>query len=129
MGFLDNLESSLNSLERQQERGDNSAHERRESERAAALAAAPWADQLKQSPYTKALMDQAAAAGHKIRAKVYMAWLGNTLRLEARGSKLELRPTAEGIRAVVLDGATEMSSKLIDLSGDPAQLLQEWLSA
>jgi len=126
MGFLDNLENSLKSLERVEER-DTSAHERRQSERETALATAPWAEKLKGSPYTSELMNKAAEAGHRIRAKVYMAWLGTTFRLEARGRKLELRPTPEGIRAVFLDGLDEVKSELIDLDGDPGKLLDEWL--
>jgi hypothetical protein len=127
MGFLDNLEDNLKSLERQDER-DTSSHDRREAERAAALATAPWAEKLKASRYIKELMDQAAAAGHRLRAKVYMAWLGSTLRFETRGQKLELRPTAEGVQAVFLDGADEVTSRPVDLSGDPAALLDDWVA-
>jgi hypothetical protein len=126
MGFLDNLENNLKSLERQDER-DTSAHERREAERADALAAAPWAEKLKASPYTSELMNKAAEAGHRIRTKVYMTWMGTTLRLEARGQKLELRPTPEGIRAVFLRGLDELKSQPVDLSGDPGELVREWL--
>jgi hypothetical protein len=126
MGFLDNLENNLKTLEREDER-DASAHERRESERASALAAAPWAEKLKSSPFTNDLMNKAAEAGHRIRAKVYMAWLGNTLRLEVRGRKLELRPVADGIQAVFLEGADEVRSHPLDLSSDPGTLLREWL--
>jgi hypothetical protein len=126
MGFLDNLENNLKTLEREDER-DPSAHERRESERASALAAAPWAEKLKSSPFTNDLMNKAAEAGHRIRAKVYMAWLGNTLRLEVRGRKLELRPVADGIQAVFLEGADEVRSHPLDLSSDPGTLLREWL--
>ena len=126
MGFLDNLENDLKNLERQDER-DTSAHERREAERAEALAAAPWAEKLKTSPYTNDLMNKAAVAGHHIRTKVYMTWLGTTLRLEARGEKLELRPTADGIRAVFLKGMEETKSRAVDLSGDAGELVREWL--
>ena len=89
MSFLDNLESTLKNLESREER-DPSANAKRESERAKTLAAAPWAERLKQSPYTQQLMNEAAAAGHKIRTKIYMAWLGTTFRLEARDRRLEL---------------------------------------
>jgi hypothetical protein len=126
MGFLDNLEDNLKSLERQDER-DGSAHERRQAERAEALAVAPWAEKLKTSTFTTELMNNAAEAGHRIRAKVYMAWLGTTLRLEARDAKLELRPTADGIRAVFLKGMDETKSRVIDLNGDPGELILEWL--
>ncbi|HXE12663.1 MAG TPA: hypothetical protein VN633_11115 [Bryobacteraceae bacterium] len=127
MSFLDNLENNLKSLENQEER-DGSAHQRREAERAATLAAAPWAEELKTSAYTKDLMNKAAETGHKIRAKVYMAWLGTTLRLEARGKKLELRPTSGGIQAAFLDGAEEVKLFPVNLQTDPAELLNEWAS-
>jgi hypothetical protein len=128
MGFLDNLENSLKSLERVEER-DASAHERRQSERENALMVAPWAEKLKTSPYTADLMNKAAEAGHRIRAKVYMAWLGSTLRLEVRGRKLELRPASNGINAVFLDGMDEVKTELIDLEDDPGRLLKEWLES
>lgn len=127
MSFLDNLENNLKSLERQEER-DGSAHERREAERAETLAAAPWAEKLKASEYTNQLMDKAAETGHKLRTKVYMAWLGTTLRLEARGKKLELRPTATGVQGVFLDGADEVKSFPVNLEADPSELLNDWAS-
>jgi hypothetical protein len=127
MSFLDNLENNLKSLENQEER-DVSAHQRREAERAATLAAAPWAEELKTSSYTKELMDKAAETGHKLRTKVYMAWLGTTLRLEARGKKLELRPTSTGVEAAFLDGAEEVKSFPVDLKADPTELVNEWAS-
>jgi hypothetical protein len=126
MGFLDNLEDNLKSLERQEER-DTSAHERRQAEREDALAVAPWAEKLKASPFTSDLMNKAAEAGHHIRTKIYIAWLGTTLRLEARGRKLELRPTADGVQAVFLEGLDEIKSRTIDLDGDPGELVHEWL--
>lgn len=126
MGFLDNLEDNLKSLERQEER-DTSAHERRQAERADALAIAPWAEKLKTSAFTKDLMNKAAEAGHRIRTKVYMTWLGTTLRFEARGKKLELRPGADGVRAVFLEGLDEIKSRPVDLSSNPAELVREWL--
>ena len=127
MGFLDNLEDNLKSLERQDER-DGSAHERREAERVDALAVAPWAEKLKTSPFTTELMNKAVEAGHHIRTKVYMAWLGTTLRLEARGRKLELRPAADGVNAVFMEGLDEIKSRTVDLSGDPGELVREWLA-
>ena len=48
MSFLDNLENSLKSLESREER-DPGERKRRESDRARALAAGPWADRLKTS--------------------------------------------------------------------------------
>ena len=128
MSFLDNLENTLKNMESREER-DPSAHLRRESDRAEVLATAPWAEKLKESPYTPKLMDEAAAAGHRIRAKVYMAWLGTTLRLEVRGRRLELRPTADGVVAIFLENNEQIRSEPLDLDGDPRALVTEWLAA
>ncbi len=127
MGFLDNLENSLKTLETADER-DPSAFERRERERARATAIAPWGEKLKNSNFAKQLCDKAVAAGHKLRAKVYLAWFDNTLRLEARGKRLELEPTADGIVAnfETLEGQHE--TRAIDLESDPQKLVEEWLS-
>ncbi|HZU24412.1 MAG TPA: hypothetical protein VFA04_02765 [Bryobacteraceae bacterium] len=126
MSFLDNLENNLKSLEREQE---NSAEDRRrqEEERARAVAAAPWAQRLKESDYTKRLMDAAVVAGHRRRMKVYISWIGTTLRLEARERRLELRPTAEGIQAVVLENGNEVSCRAVELGGEPAGLVADLL--
>ena len=105
MSFLDNLESNLKSMESREERGEED-HRKRESDRAQALAAAPWADKLKNSAYTKDLMTAATRAGYKSRCKVYMAWIGSTLKLEAREQKLELVPTAQEHRSGGESGRT-----------------------
>ena len=128
ISFLDNLENSLKSLENSDER-DGSERKRQESERERSLAAAPWAQKLKDSAYTKQLFEDAAVAGHRIRAKIYMAWLDNNLRLEARGRRLELRPTANGILAdfIEVDGASR--SRPVDLEGRPAELIEDWLNS
>jgi len=126
MGFLDNLENSLKTLESHEER-DPAEQQRRDDERARINAVAPWAEKLKESSYTQRLFEQAAAAGHRIRTKIYMSWLDGNLRLEARQRKLELRPAPAGILAVFIepDGATK--SQPLDLAGDPADLLRDWL--
>ena len=126
MSYLDNLENTLKNLESRNER-DPLTNERREADRAGALAAAPWADRLKSGAFTTNLMDAAAVIGHKLRAKVYMAWLGNTLRFELRQSKLELRPTAEGVLAVFMEGNNEIKSHKVDLEGNPDTLIEEWI--
>ena len=95
MGFLDNLENSLKSLEEREER-DPAEYERREQKRSYTLAAAPWAAKLKAAPYTQALFEQATLAGHRLRTKVYMSWFDDVLALQAKDRKLELRPTPEG---------------------------------
>ncbi len=126
MGFLDNLESSLKSLETVEERNGNNQPQR-EEDRARALAVAPWAEQLKSSDYTKRLFDEAAAAGHRIRTKVYMAWLDNTLRLEARERRLELKATPEGIVADFIEPDGSSRCKPLDLNSNPQALIREWL--
>ena len=127
MGFLDNLESSLKSLEASDERDPNEAA-RRQADRSRSVSIRPWADKLKNSDYTKQLFDRAALAGHKIRAKIYIAWLEDSLRLEARGRILELKPTTEGVVAQYTqqDGTPVLHP--VDLESDPATLLDEWLS-
>jgi hypothetical protein len=128
MSFLDNLENNLKNLERQDEQ-DTTAHRRREAERAEALASAPWAEQLKTSPYKQELMNRAAMEGHRLRAKIYMAWLGNTLRFEFKDKKLELRPTPEGIEAAFIERSEQTKSSRINFEDDPGKLLTDWLSA
>jgi hypothetical protein len=109
MSFLDDLENNLKSLESAE--GGREADERqarlRERERAAAQAIAPWAEELKKSAFTAELLHQAARVGFSLRVKVHVAWLGTTLRLEARGRRLELRPTPSGIVAAYLEGSPE----------------------
>ena len=126
MGFLDNLENSLKNLESQEERDPNTER-RREEERARAVAIAPWAEQLKESGFTKLLLDLAAQRGHRLRTKIYFAWLDTTLRLEARGRKLDLEPTPEGIRANFIEPDGKVLHRSVDLNGDPSQLLDNWL--
>ena len=128
MSFLDNLESSLKNLESQEER-DPREHQRRQDERKRAASIAPWAEQLKNAPFTQKLFDEAAIAGHKIRTKIYMAWFDDMLRLEARERRLELRPTAEGIVAAFVepDGATK--TQAVNLKSDPAVLVRQWLDS
>jgi hypothetical protein len=130
MGFLDNLENSLKGLESQGER-DGSERLRQEEERNRRAAEAPWADQLRRSEFTRKLFDDAASAGHRLRTKIYIAWLDTTLRLEARGRRLELRPSPNGIEAVFipepLDGPATETVRRLALDTDPADLLREWL--
>src|SRR3954468_735070 len=64
MSFLDNLENSLKNLESREERDPNAAH-RRSEERARTMAVAPWAAQLKNSQFTKVLLEKAAQTGYR----------------------------------------------------------------
>jgi len=131
MSFLDNLENNLKSLESQDEGNRDASRQQRsrDSQRASALAVAPYAEQLKKGPYTAELLRQAARIGHALRVKVHIAWLGSNLRLEARERRLELRPTPKGILAVWIEGNRETKSQPVDLDGQPEQMLREWLNA
>ena len=131
MSFLDNLENNLKSLESQEEGKESAERSRRarETERANAQAAAPWAEELKKGAFTAELLKQAARIGFSMRLKVHVAWLGTTLRLEAREKRLELRPTSTGVVAAYLENAVETRSEPLDLRGDPAQLVRRWLDA
>jgi hypothetical protein len=130
MSFLDNLENNLKSLESREE-GNESAEQQqraRERDRAQAQAAAPYAEELKKGPFTAELLKQAARVGFEKRTKVHIAWLGSTLRLEARERRLELRPTAAGVQAVYLEGSQETCSEPLDLKGDAEALMRAWLT-
>jgi hypothetical protein len=130
MSFLDNLENNLKSLESSEE-GKESAERQartREQERAAAQAVAPWAEKLKASPFTAELLKQASRIGFSMRTKVHIAWLGTTLRLEARERRLELRPTPTGILAAYIEGQQETRTEPVDLAGSAEELVRGWLS-
>src|SRR5262245_56981931 len=100
MSYLDNLESTLKNLEGNNERDSMEDRSRRESERAQAIAAAPYADELKKGKYTMSLLDHVTKIGFSQRTKVNIAWIGTTLRLDAKERRLELKPTAKGVLAV-----------------------------
>ncbi len=131
MSFLDSLENNLKSLESQEEAKDAAERQQREREsrRANAQAAAPFADELKKGPFTAELLKQAARVGHSMRLKVHIAWLGSTLRLEARERRLELRPVPDGVVAVWIENHQETRTDRIDLQSNPESLVREWLSA
>lgn len=131
MSFLDNLENNLKSLETQEEGKESAERQQRdrENQRANARASAPFAEQLKDGPYTAELLRQTTRVGHSLRTMIRATWLGTTLRLEARDRKLELRPTASGIAAVYLEGNQELRTETLDLDGSPEQLLRGWLEA
>jgi hypothetical protein len=126
MSFLDSLENSLKALEGTEPSGLDD-RKRKEIERQRAVAIAPWAEKLKRAPYTQALMEQASRAGYQIRTKVNFVWLGDILRIEARGHRFELRPTPDGIIAVHLKGTAELKREAIDLSGKPDSLVKAWM--
>jgi len=130
MSFLDNLENNLKSLESSTEGKEDAARreQARASERANAQASAPFAEELKKGPFTAELLKQATRIGYSQRVKVHFAWLGTTLRLEARERRLELRPTPAGVVAVYLEGGQETRSETLELAGNPEELVRRWLS-
>ena len=123
MSYLDNLENSLKALEGREQSGPEDRR-RRDLDRAAAIEAAPWAEKLKTGPWTAELMKQAARLGHERRTKIFIAWLGHSLKLEAKERKLELRPTASGIEALYKDPERQ---EPVDLDGSAEQFLRSWL--
>jgi hypothetical protein len=129
MSFLDNLENNLKSLESREE-GNESAEQQqraRERDRAQAQAAAPYAEELKKGPFTAELLKQSARVGFEKRTKIHVAWLGSTLRLEARDRRLELRPTGSGILAVYLEDGQEVRSEPLDLKRSAEEFIRAWL--
>lgn len=129
VSFLDNLENNLKAMEGREER-DGQEHVKREQARTAAVAVGPWAAQLRESQYAQKLLGLAARAGMQRRTKIFPAWLDTTLRLEWEGERLELQPTNTGIQAAsVTKEYEEMWREPVDLSGDPAPLLEKWLQS
>jgi hypothetical protein len=130
MSFLDDLESNLKSMESREERGEQKSRDAksRDSERARTQASAGYAEQLRKGPYAPELMKHATRLGHAMRTKVHLAWLGANLRLEARGSKLELRPTPGGVVADFIQN-NEVRSVPVDLADSPEKLVREWLAS
>jgi|SRR6185312_1608654 len=126
MSFLDNLENNLKALESREDGGADDSR-RRELDKKQALAAAPWAERLKKEPFAQSLMQQATVAARPIRTKINLVWIGTTLRLEARGHRLELRPNAKGISAVFLNGSGEAREHPVDLASDAKKLVSEWI--
>jgi hypothetical protein len=132
MSFLDNLENNLKALESQDERDPEKLARQaaaRETARSLALQIAPHADALRNGPFKDGLLTACRDIGHRRRMPVRPVWVDSTLRLEAGTKKLELRPTANGVLAVFMDGGTEQESIPINLSSDPARIAEKWLEA
>ena len=129
MSFLDNLESTLKNLERANESDTRADQQRRQSDRARALAAAPYADELKNGPFANEFLTHAVRIGHGSRTRITPLWMGNVLRVDAKEKRLELRPTSDGVLAVFMEGGEEKSSEILDLKSDPEQLASRWLAA
>jgi hypothetical protein len=131
MSYLDSLESNLKNLENSQERGADLQRDvkHRELEKAKALAAAPFAEELKNGRFTHEFLACATTIGFSQRTKVQPTWLGTTLRLQAKERRLELRPTPEGVMAVFFEDETEKGSEIVDLKGSAETLAKRWLAA
>lgn len=132
VGFLDSLEGNLKNMESAAERDPAEAARQqaaREAGRAAALATAPHAEQLRTSKFTAELLNHAAVLGRSRRLNVRVVWLGSTLRLQARDHTLELRPAPDGVRAHFLNGAAEQHSLPVDFSSKPEDLARHWLDS
>ncbi|HLJ48902.1 MAG TPA: hypothetical protein VKU01_22960 [Bryobacteraceae bacterium] len=129
MGFLDNLESNLKSLESRDEKDSQREQQRRDADARAVQASAPFADKLKNSAFTQGLMGHATRLGFAQRTKVHIVWLGTTLRLEAKDRKLELRPTPQGVIAAFIENGDETGTQAVDLDSDPEALARQWLAA
>jgi len=130
VSFLDNLENNLKALESRDERDPATlAREAaaREAARSVALQIAPHAEALRNGPFKDGLLTACRNIGHRRRILVRPVWVDSTLRLEAGGKKLELRPTPGGVLAVFFDGDTEQQSTPLDLSSDPVKLAEKWL--
>lgn len=128
MSFLDNLENNLKALESREERGAARPSAAAEADRKRARAAQPYAEQLRSSAFTKALMDQAVTQAHALRTKVYINWAGNALRLDARDQRLELQPTPDGIEAVFTSNQQVSGREPVSLDGDAADLARRFLA-
>ena len=128
MSFLDNLENSLKSLESREEGGSLREREvrQREAEKAMALASAAYAEQLRKGEFTAELLRHVTRISHGMRMKVHMAWIGTTLRLEARSHRLELRPMPDGVVAAFLENQSEVKLAPVDLSAGAESLAREW---
>jgi len=131
MSFLDNLENNLKALENLEERDPEKVkrdQDRREAERNAALLRAPYADALKNSPFTSELLTQCRTIGHAQRVLVQFTWLGENLRLDAKAKRMELAPTAQGITAVLSLNGEETGRLIVDpKADDAAALAKRWL--
>jgi hypothetical protein len=121
MSFLDNLENNLKALESTESSGMDDQR-RREANKRDAIAAAPWAEKLKSSPWVARFMGDLTRAGFSRRTKINFAWIDRILRAEALDERLEIVPTPKGVEAVWADRRVP-----VDLEGDPGQLIQEWL--
>jgi hypothetical protein len=133
MSFLDNLENNLKALEGREERDPEKIKRdqaRIEAEKNAAKLTAPYAELLRTSPFTQALLTECRTVGHGLRVLVQFTWLADKLRLDAKTKRMELIPTPEGIVAVYsVDGAEVGQEKVNPAKTDPKALATRWLQS
>lgn len=131
MSFLDNLENNLKALENREERDPEKLkrdQERREAERNDALSRAPYIEALKKSPFISDLLTQCRSIGRTQRLLVQFAWIGDNLRLDVPGKRMELVATAQGIVAVLSHDGVESSRIPVNTATDNAEALaRRWL--
>lgn len=132
MGFLDNLENTLKNQESREERDSASGrrnHKLAETERARARSIQPLVDELKKGKFTADLLNEVTRIAHGLRTKVYITWIGTTLRLEARQHRLELVPTPDGIVATTYVHAAATGTQTVDLKKSSKPLAEKWMQA
>lgn len=132
MSYADNMENALKNLEAREEVDPAEARRvkaREEVERVAKAKAAPFAEALKNGPFTKDLLDHAVRIGFGHRAKVQITWLDTVLRLDAKQLRMELHPTGEGVVAHFFDAGKEKATEKVDLKkSKPEKLAEKWLA-
>lgn len=132
MSFLDNLENNLKNLENTEEsRGTEKRRREVEAQnKAAQQAARPYAEALRDGPFTQELLAAAMRLGHLKRVAVRPTWIGDTLRLQARESRLDLQPTGSGVEAMAREGENELWRDTVDLeaAGAATRLAERWLT-
>lgn len=132
MGFLDNLENTLKANESREERDPvqmRRNQKQAEDERARAKAAQPYAEELRNGKFTADLLNEVSRISHGLRTKVYITWIGTTLRLEAREHRLELTPGPDSVTAVTSVDGKPTGNQSIDLKKSPKALAEKWLAS
>jgi desulfoferrodoxin (superoxide reductase-like protein) len=131
MSFLDNLENTLKSAESRDERDMTNRRNQKQAdaERSRAKSVQPVAEELRNSKFTSDLLTEVTRISHGLRTKVYITWIGATLRLEAREHRMEFTPTADGVVATTYSGAKQTGTQQIDLKKSPKPIAEKWLAA
>jgi hypothetical protein len=131
MSFLDNLENTLKNAESREERDPAAirrSQKQADADRAKARSVQPVADELRQGKFTADLLADVTRISHGLRTKVYITWVGNTLRLDAREHRLELTPSPEGVVATTFVDREPTGSQPVDLKKSPKALAEKWLA-